>query len=91
MIYFVVCNDETYNEMFDDDIHAVKLEDVSQLNGQRQPMVKFFNRDFDLGDYVWEIKLETLATLGVIYLVYAELYEGEMEEDKFYPQTGRHH
>lgn len=89
MIYFVVCNDETYADHFEDDIYAVKLEDVSQLHGQKNTTVKFFNNDFPLGDDTWEIKLETLATVGYIYLVYAEWYNGEFMQDNFYPVSGR--
>lgn len=88
MMYFVVCNTDTYNKHFDDDIHAVKLEDVSQLHGQRTPMVKYFNEDFPLGDDTIEIELEALAKVGFIYLVYAEWYDSEFIEDKYYPQSG---
>ena len=87
-MYFVVCNDDTYDKHFDDDIHAVKLEDVSQLHGQRNPVVKFFNEDFPLGDDTYEIELEALARVGFIYLVYVECYESEFIEDKYYPQSG---
>jgi hypothetical protein len=88
MMYFVVCADKTYEEHYASDIHAVKLEDVSQLHGQRTPMVKYFNEDFPLGDYTTEIELEALAKVGFIYLVYAEWYDSEFIEDKYYPQSG---
>ena len=88
MMYFVACNDATYNKHFDEDIHAVKLEDVSQLHGQRTPIVKYFSEDFPLGDYTTEIELEALARVGFIYLVYGECYETEIVEDKYYPQSG---
>ena len=88
MMYFVVCNDNTYAEHFDDDIYAVKLEDVSQLHGQRNPVVKYFNSDFPVGDDTFEIELEALARVGFIYLVYAEWCDNEFIEDRYYPRSG---
>jgi hypothetical protein len=87
MMYFVVCDEKTYDKYFYDDLYAVKLEDVSQLIGQRNPIVKFFNSDFKTDE--WDIALETLAVVGYIHLIYVELFQGEMEEDKYYPTSGR--
>lgn len=88
MMYFVACSVDTYNKHFDDDIYAVKLEDVSQLHGQRTSVVKYFSEDFRVGDTTLEIELEALAKVGYIYLVYAEYYESEIIEDKYYPNSG---
>lgn len=87
MMYFVVCDDKTYDTYFQDDLYAIKLEDVSQFIGQRNPIVKFFNDDFKTDE--WDIALETLAVVGVIHLIYVEEYKGELEEDNYYPTTGR--
>jgi hypothetical protein len=87
MMYFVVCDDKTYDKHFYNDLYAVKLEHVSQLVGQRNPIVKFFNDDFKTDE--WDIALETLATVGYIHLIYVDVYQGEMEEDKYYPTSGR--
>jgi hypothetical protein len=87
MMYFVVCDDKTYGEHFDNDLYAVRLEDVSQLVGQRHPIVKFFSNDFKTDE--WDVALEALATVGYIYLIYVDVYQGEMEEDKYYPTSGK--
>lgn len=89
MMYFVVCDDKTYEEHYASDIHAVKLECLTQLRGLRTPIVKFFEADFPY-DESWDTKLEALAIVHAIFLVYVEDWEDELIEDKYYPTiTGR--
>jgi hypothetical protein len=85
MMYFVVCSDSTYHNFFDEDIYAIKLECLTQLQGLRPPIVKFFEEDFTHSDADWSVQLEALATVGAIHLTYCETWSGEIQEDNFYP------
>jgi hypothetical protein len=88
-MYFVVCDDKTYEKHYAPDIHAIKLECLTQLRNLRTPIVKFFEEDFPYDDS-WDTKLEALAVVHAIFLVYVEDWDDELIEDKYYPTiTGR--